>query len=182
MKKAQVKFGETIGILFIVYLILMVGLTWYNSINEDDIKELIEEQNEVKANQMYEFVLNSNFIRKSQGSESENLMDMYSLQAFYDYSQSLEGEDFLRKRLGEGIIKIYFYQLDHTNDDDLIIYDLDTTNPPGKQDDAIILYNFTRIGEEPKNFNIIRSTYPVEETLSGEIFIGVLEVNSYVYD
>jgi hypothetical protein len=181
-KKGQIKFGETIGILFIVYILIMVGLTWYNSINEDDFIELQEDIDRDIVFDKYNFIVQSSFLRKSQGGDATNVMDKRSLDAFYNYSQTDVGKDFLRKRLGEGLITIYFYEIDEFSQ--FQGYDLTGDGTFNKSEDVLVIYNYTRTdGSKIRKQENVLTTFPVEFSYRREqqSKIGVLSLQSYFY-
>lgn len=182
-KKAQVKFGETIGIIFIVYILIMVGLTWYNSINEDEFVELQEDIDREATFEKYNFIVQSSFLRKSQSTEFENVMDSRALEAFYLYSQTSDGKEFLRTRLGEGLITIYFYEFDSIGN----FQGMDQTGDGifDKVNDSLVIYNYTREdGSRLRKQENVLTTFPVEFSYRKEkqTKIGVLSLQSYFYE
>lgn len=182
-KTGQVKFGETIGIIFIVYILIMVGFTWYNSITQDDFAELQEDVDREAVFDKYNFIVQSSFLRKSQGTDTENVMDYRSFMAFYNYSQTEDGKRFLRSRLGEGMISIYFYEINEQSQ--LVGVDLDGENGFNKIEDTLIIYNYTRDDSSRlrKQENVL-TTFPVDFSYRKEKLtrIGVLSLQSYFYE
>ena len=161
----------------------MVGFIWYNSINEDDFVELQEDIDREIVFDKYNFIVQSAFLRKSQGTETENVMDLRSLIAFYEYSKTLEGEEFLRKRLGEGLVTIYFYEIGSNGEFQGFNLDnsLDGFN---KYEDILVLYNYTRDdGSRLRKQENVITTFPVEFSYRKETStkIGVLSLQSYFY-
>lgn len=182
-KTGQVKFGETIGIIFIVYILIMVGFTWYNSITQDDFAELQEDVDREAVFDKYNFIVQSSFLRKSQGTDTENVMDYRSFMAFYNYSQTEDGKRFLRSRLGEGMISIYFYEINEQSQ--LVGVDLDGENGFNKIEDTLIIYNYTRDdGSRLRKQENVLTTFPVDFSYRKEKLtrIGVLSLQSYFYE
>lgn len=182
-KTGQVKFGETIGIIFIVYILIMVGFTWYNSITQDDFAELQEDVDREAVFDKYNFIVQSSFLRKSQGTDTENVMDYRSFMAFYNYSQTEDGKRFLRSRLGEGMISIYFYEINEQSQ--LVGVDLDGENGFNKIEDTLIIYNYTRNdGSRLRKQENVLTTFPVDFSYRKEKLtrIGVLSLQSYFYE
>ncbi len=182
-KAGQVKFGETIGIIFIVYILIMVGFTWYNSITQDDFAELQEDVDREAVFDKYNFIVQSSFLRKSQGTDTENVMDYRSFMAFYNYSQTEDGKRFLRSRLGEGMISIYFYEVNDQSQ--LVGVDLDGENGFNKVEDTLVIYNYTRDdGSRLRKQENVLTTFPVDFSYRMEKLtrVGVLSLQSYFYE
>lgn len=182
-KAGQVKFGETIGIIFIVYILIMVGFTWYNSITQDDFAELQEDVDREAVFDKYNFIVQSIFLRKSQGTDTENVMDYRSFMAFYNYSQTEDGKRFLRSRLGEGMISIYFYEINEQSQ--LVGVDLDGENGFNKVEDTLVIYNYTRDdGSRLRKQENVLTTFPVDFSYRKEKLtrVGVLSLQSYFYE
>ncbi len=182
-KAGQVKFGETIGIIFIVYILIMVGFTWYNSITQDDFAELQEDVDREAVFDKYNFIVQSSFLRKSQGTDTENVMDYRSFMAFYNYSQTEDGKRFLRSRLGEGMISIYFYEVNDQSQ--LVGVDLDGENGFNKVEDTLVIYNYTRDdGSRLRKQENVLTTFPVDFSYRKEKLtrVGVLSLQSYFYE
>ena len=97
-KSAQVKFGETIGVIFIVYLVIVVGFIWYNNSNSKAITEMIEKQDKQGAFERYDYILKLNLIHKSELGYIDKEFDKTSLDAMANYSQSVTGKEFFRRK------------------------------------------------------------------------------------
>lgn len=162
-KKGQVKFGETFGIIFLVYIIIMVGMIWYNNINNNTIEELNQDSQRDRAFEKYHFILNSNLLHKSELGDVDEDFDYYSLISFEEYSKG-DSKEFVRNELGEStvIVEVYDRELNELRD-------------------PIVLYNNT---VEPKDgtrkkIETFRSLIPVIDTVKKETHMGVLIVKTY---
>jgi hypothetical protein len=87
MKKSQVKFGETIGIIIIVYIIVVLGFVWYNNTNTKSINEMFENDQRDRAFERYHFVMNLDLLHKSQRGFVDSEFDLNSLRAFSNFSK-----------------------------------------------------------------------------------------------
>ena len=158
MKKAQIKFGETFAILIIVYIILVSGLMWYNSINSNDIRELYENDRKNQAFEKYYFIINLDLLHVSQRGFIDEEFDINSIRVFEGYLKSELGREYLRERLGDAIITIKIYN---------------NTNLSNSKEE-ILLYNQTPgniLGQET-----FRSLIPVRDESAKKNYIGLVEV------
>ena len=132
--KAQIKFGETIGVIIIVYIVIMSGLIWYNKINTGDLNDIKNKDNLEKSFEKYYYLNNLNLIHVSQRGYIDEEFDLISLITLSNFSKTKQGKEYLRKQLGNALItlKIYNFSMDNQ---------INSTN----YEQLIILYNNTPI-------------------------------------
>ena len=70
-KKSQLKFGEMFAIIFIVWLVLVIGAVWYTNYNKKEIVKINEESSKNLAFERYSFIRNIPYLRVSQLGEVE---------------------------------------------------------------------------------------------------------------
>lgn len=167
MRRAQVKFGETIGIIIIVYLVLVVGLGFWNNSNNKDIEELVEQDKEAKAFDKYFYIINSPMLRVSERGNIDNEFDLLSIKTFGEFSKTPEGAEFLRRQLGEAKITLEYYPSSNF---------VPTTSFPSSTPNSITLYENFDGNTEFDNTQIFRSVIPIYNSEDNLFYIGILEV------
>jgi hypothetical protein len=107
-KKSQIKFGETIGVVLIVYVVILLGFSWYNSITNDKIIELEEKNVKFRNNERFDYVLNLELLRLKNRGSIQKEFDYYSLLAFEDYTKDKKDKSFKKtsENLGFAFVKI----------------------------------------------------------------------------
>ena len=165
-KKAQIKFGETFGVIIIVFILLMSGLTWYNKISQKEIYELKEKDQFDKSFEIFNYILNLNLIHSSQRGIIDDEFDYHSLIVFSNYSNTTSGKELLQKQLGTSLITIEIYNYTEIQGD-MVNHKL------------IILYNnseyitkFNRI----KRFENFRTLVPVINSGENRVDLGILKI------
>jgi len=166
-KKAQVKFGESFGIIIIVFFIIMAGMIWYNKINTNSIKKINDEDQFNKAFEKYYYLKELDLIHSSQRGMVDKQFDLNSLLVFSNYSKTPIGGEYVRKRLDYSSVIFYVY---NTNEDLKL-------NSPNLN---IILYNNTPTNIERIKEPVIFITYFPVENDENKILIGKLEIKSYI--
>lgn len=173
-RKSQIKFGETIGIIFVVYLVLVFGVMWYSSENESDLQEMKADNSQQQALEKYYYIIYSDLLKTSQRGFEKNYFDLVSMEALADYSKSKEGKDYLRGRLGEGLITLKLY-----NGSDVY------STTPGEIDKEFVLYNHSPEFREQSQLvrrEVFTSLIPVQDDKKeGKIQLGVLRVEVPYY-
>jgi hypothetical protein len=172
-KKAQVKFGETFGVIIIVYFVIVAGFAWYNKENSKSIEELIEDDKFERSFEIYYFVVNNDLIRVSQRGVIDDELDLNGLRAFEKFSQNTENQEFLRRQLGESTVTISIF--DYNTIQNSHLDDVDFKHYKGGH---IILYNNTPEGIS--DVEIFRTLIPVRNEAENRIDMGLLEVKVYV--
>ncbi|MCA9495907.1 MAG: hypothetical protein KC589_03110 [Nanoarchaeota archaeon] len=171
-KKAQVKFGETIGVIIIVYIIVMTGLMWYNNINSKDINKLKYNNQQELAFEKYYYIANLDLIHLSQKGIIDKEYDINALYTMYNFSISKKGREFLRNQLGESIITLELYRNN----------ELETKTPY----EIITLYNNTPKTQingievkEIKERIPFKTLIPVRDN-EGKTIIGILNIVAFI--
>lgn len=168
-KNAQIKFGETIGVIIIVYMILMVGLIWYNNYNSKDLAEIREKDLQDRAFEKFDYLNKLSLIHVSQRGIIDNEFDLFSLIAFSNVTQNKTQREFYSKQLGEATIIIKIYNSSNTN--------------LSRNETQILLYNLT----PNENKNIIKqenyiSLIPVYDAKDNTVKLGLLKLTNYITD
>lgn len=167
-KKAQIKFGESIGVIIIVYIIIMVGMIWFNSINNSDIQQTRNDDLKNKAFEKYFYVINLDLIHQSQEGDVKEEFNLNSLIAFTNYSKTQIGKKYLKKRLGEATITLDVYSRE----------ELLNGNIPSKK---LVLYNVTPAkNKDITNTDLFRSLIPVHDEINKTNEIGILKITNYI--
>lgn len=158
-RKGQIKFGETFGIIILVYIIVMVGMMWYNNINTKDINEMLQDDRRDRSFEKYYYIVNSNLLHKSEAGDIDEELDLVSLRIFSNFSNST-GKEFIRKQLGESTILIEIRDFCYNSIEN------------------ITLYNNTPNGT--LNVEKFKTLIPVISPINQTTYLGVLSV--IVYD
>ncbi len=165
MKKAQVKFGETIGIIIIVYIIVVLGFVWYNNSNSKAINDIFEEDQRERSFERYHFVMNLDLLHKSQRGFVDSEFDLNSLRSFTEFSKE-EGREFVRSKLGDSKVTLNLYSLNRSLGD--VSFD---------SIENLTLYNSTPDYEfQNEGFT---SLIPVYDYATKKTYLGILEVTSF---
>jgi hypothetical protein len=163
-RKAQVKFGETFAIIILVYIILMIGMIWYNNINTKAINEMSEESLKERSFEKYYYIMNSDLLHKTEQGDVDEEFDLAALRAFSNYSTGNQKE-YIRKQLGEALVTVKLYDKD-----------LDEI------EDEIILYNNTynpNLNSKIKNEVVFKALIPVVDAVEKRTSLGILSVIIY---
>ena len=159
-KKSQIKFGETFGVIIVVYLLLMFGLIWYNNHNTDEIHKMQKEDQIKRALEKYYYVANSNLLRLSQKGDIDEEFDLISLRAFSNFSNQEPGKELVRKQLVESTITISLYDKAFNSIENITIYN---KTPSQKIEDK----------------ESFRTLLPVTDPINKTTYIGILSVTVY---
>jgi len=169
-KLSQIKFGETIGVIIIVYIIIMVGLIWFNNINNSDISDMSKKNLENKAFEKYQFVINFDLIHKSERGDIDEEFDLISLRALSNYSKTKIGEKYLSYRLSFSTITVDIYNKS-------VFSGINDTN----MQESLILYNKTpNSNREISDVIIYKTLIPIRDNIINENDIGVIYIKSYI--
>ena len=167
-KKSQIKFGETIAILIIVYVVLMSGLMWYNKSSTAEITKMGEETQNEKAFEKYSYIENLNLLHVSQRGIIDNEYDKNSLIAFANYTKNMTNFQYIRNNLEESTVTIKLYN--YTNLDTFESY-----------------LNITLYNNTPKDITSTFYDQPIYRTLVSVVDInekrtdiGLLEIKVYI--
>lgn len=169
-KKSQIKFGETIAIIIVVYIVLMTSLVWYNNSNKKDITAMYEQDQSERAFEKYTYIESLDLIHISERGITDNEFDKNSLIALQNYTKTKTGKEQLRKQLGNTQVTIRIY------------------NYSGISDFKSYL-NLTLYNNTPQDFNTNRLNYDiinyktlvsVVDTNEKRTDIGLLEISVFV--
>lgn len=175
-KKAQIKFGETIGVILVVYIIIMTGMIWYNNINNKNLQEIRDNDLRERAFEKYYYLNNLDLIHISQRGYIDEEFDIIGLRTLENYSNTENGREHLRKQLGEStiIVKVYNYstELNDTNYNELLVL---YNNTP-KEFDTV--GNRLRKITSEDNF---RTLIPIiDPTSEIKTKLGYLQITNYI--
>lgn len=160
MRSAQIKFGESIGIIIIVYLVIVAGFIWYNKINANDLAELSEQDERYQAFEKYYFIVNLDLLHISSRGYVDEEFDINSLRVLDDFASTPEGDNYLNERLGNAVVVLSIYN--HTN----------LTTPQ----EVIVVYNKTSSGEI-LSIESFKTLIPVVDESVRKTHIGILDVS-----
>ncbi len=164
--KAQIKFGETFGVMIIVFILLIVGVVWYNNINTKSIIEIQTQDKYDRAFEKFDYIKNLDLIHVSQRGIIDEEIDYNSLKVLEKYSKTKDGDEYLSNHLGKCTITINIYNYS-------TIYEGNLSNPS----ETIILYNSTYPQTTTIKENIILTTLlPITNQQENRNDIGVLKV------
>ena len=163
-KKAQVKFGESIGVIFIVFFIIMTGLIWYDKINTKSLNKIDQQDQENRAFEKYHYLKELDLIHVSERGIVEKELSLYSLLIFSNYSKTPAGKKYLEKRLSNSLIEMFVYENEQLSS--------------GVPYLNITLYNQSSNREFKKS--IIFVTYFPIKDFNKQIKIGKLKITSYI--
>ncbi|MBU0461888.1 MAG: hypothetical protein KJ574_04860 [Nanoarchaeota archaeon] len=156
-RNAQVKFGETIAILFIFFLLIVVGAVFYVRIKAVSVSREVTEFKDVRAVELSQTI---SFMPEFQCTEvnvvEPSCFDLYKLKAMEKVSKDSENKAFYLRELGNVLIEI------------LQVY------PPGA---TIVPYNNT-----PGNFTLAsQSNVPISlfNVTGQRYYFGVLRITTY---
>lgn len=161
-KKSQIKFGETFAIIILVYIILVIGMVWYNNINTNSIKEMQENDLRDRSFEKYFYIVNSELLHVTSQGDVDEEFDLTSLEIFSNYSKS--NREFIRKQLGEATVIVELYDKDFESIKNITLYDLRYENSNNKN---------------RKNEERFKTLIPVKDTIKKETNIGILNVIIY---
>jgi len=158
---AQVKFGETIGIIFIVYIVLVVGFVWYNNYNSKYIDEQIEKQTKDRAFEKFNYLMKLNLIHKSELGYLNQEFDRTSLIAMSNYSNSGDGKEFFRQHLGDSLVVFYLYDIEMNSVENITVYN-----------------NTVDLSREFKVNNYL-TVLPIYDGINKTSYIGIVIISDY---
>jgi len=167
-KKAQVKFGESIGIIIIVFFILMSGLIWYDKINKSSLEDISKEDQQFRAFEKYHFLRQLDLIHVSQRGIVDKKFDLNSLILFSEFVKTSTGKEYAFSKFKKSTIQIGIYNnFDELNDN----------NPSTK----ILLYNNTpNENDKILENTIFRTYFPILNSSSKKVLIGLVEIESFI--
>jgi hypothetical protein len=171
IKKSQIKFGETIGIIIIVYFILMAGLIFYNNYNNKALKELRDKQAIDFSYNSYQYLNNLNLIHSSVSGVISVDYSYYGLKTLSNFSKTKEGNDYLFQTLKFSTIKIYLYKLNKSS----LLYNFNKS-----------FENFTIYNRTPPNgknilfVNKFRTLITIDDQVNKEKYLGKMELTNYI--
>jgi len=157
-KNAQIKFGETFGVIILVYIIVMVGMIWYNNINTKDIAQMNEKNQRDRAFEKYYYVINSDMLHVSEQGDVDPEFSLTSFRVFSNYTKN-EGKEHIRQQLGESIIVLEIVDKDFVSQENLTVYN----NTP----------------KDFKNRESFKTLIPVMDKINKKTSIGILTVYTY---
>ena len=156
-KSAQVKMGESIGIIFIVYLVLVVGFVWYNSSNSKVIDEIMLKQHKESAFEKYDYILKLNLIHKSELGYIDQEFDKTSLDSMANYTSLVDGKEYFRQKLGFSKVTFKLYDINMNSISNITVYNNTPINKIFSQ-------------------SSYRTIVPVFDGINKTTYIGVVEI------
>lgn len=106
-RKSQIKMGETIAILFIFFILLVVGAVFYMNIQRSTVTREIEQAYELRAVELAQII---SFLPEAQCTESNvvkaSCFDIYKLIGLSHVSTTPEGLNLYAREFGTTTIKL----------------------------------------------------------------------------
>lgn len=164
MRKSQIKFGETFGIIIIVYIIIISGFVWYNNENSKDVRSILRNDKVERSFEVYYSIVNNDLLRVSQRAVIDDEFDLVGLRAFADFAKN-EGKTYLRTRLGESDVVIHLYDYSSVYTGTFTPYE------------SLILYSNAPTEDADKE--VFRTMVPVVNLIDERNDLGILEVTVY---
>ena len=156
-KKAQIKMGETIAIMFIFFILLIVGAVFYMNMQRTTVQQDISQAYELRAVELAQVI---SFLPEAQCTESNvvkaSCFDIYKLIGLSNVTSTPEGLNLYEREFGTTTIRL------------VTIY-------PDKA-------NYTLYDNKLKDFKsapITRIPLMLFNTTSDKYYFGVLEITTY---
>lgn len=121
-KKSQIQFGESFGVLIIVYLLVVLGFSFYNSYLNDKNEESQKENQKFLNNERFHYVKNLELLKTSNRNIIKTTYDYDNLKVFKKYSESQIGKKKLDETIGFGIIEIKLLNFNNGLNESFLIY------------------------------------------------------------
>ena len=103
-KRSQINFGETFGIIFITFIIIFLGLLFFNNIINNNIEQLDKENEEKEIFLKYKYILNLENLKRTENGIIREEFDILSLRSLKNIlnneNDSLSRE--FRRKIGKG--------------------------------------------------------------------------------
>ena len=160
--KSQIKFGETFGILIIMYFVIIFGIKFYESYLKDNIEEIKEEDRKLRENEKFTYFSKLNYLKYSVSGINKYGFDLYSLEAYKNYTDIYE--DDVEEKLGYANATIYIIDINNSN------YNLSVNR-------TINLYENTL--DDFKSKIIYREIHPIRDMINERNYLGILQVDFY---
>jgi len=130
MRKSQIKMGENIGVLFIFFILIALGMMFYMKLQNAELKSLSQENFEKKSVSIAQKISTLPELQCSKDNIwDEVCFDLYKIEAMNQLISDTENRIYYFDAFGYANITIYIYKL--TNDEGVIsypIYDLQKPN------------------------------------------------------
>jgi len=160
VKKAQINFAETFAIIIIVYIVIVVGMVWYNQHNSKKVEEMQFNDKMQRSFEKYYFIVNLNLLHKTEHTDIDEEFDLTALQVFEkSYMNDPQSKDFIRSQLGDSLVSVDILNFDLTLNQTIIVYN----NTPSKI----------------RNIETFRTLIPVYNPITRKNHIGKLTLRSY---
>jgi hypothetical protein len=158
-KKSQVKFGETFGVMIIMYFVIIFGMYWYDSYLQDVKEDLFKKNKKLIEKERIEYISNLKYLKYSFSGIIGEEFDLYSLYAYSKYSKNETYKKEIRKNLGTSLVV------------------LKVLNESLQINQTIILYNNSL--DNPTDISIFRLMYPIKNSVLEKTNLGLLEITLF---
>jgi hypothetical protein len=156
-RKAQIKIGETIAIMFVFFILLIVGAVFYMNIQRSSVAREIQEAYELRAVELAQTI---SFLPEAQCTESNvvkaSCFDLYKLIGLSKVSATIEGLDLYEREFGTTTIT------------------LDVLYPPGPE---IVLYDNPL--EEFTSAPVTNVPIMLFNSTADKYYFGLLRITTY---
>ena len=170
--KSQVKFGEIIGVIIIVYILILFGSTWYTNSANNSLQELATQNQISLAVERFHYVSNLDKLHFSANSDVRTEFDLFSLKTFKNLSlEDPEYQEFLRSNLGSSVITVEIYNMTiftSSNGESVTPYE------------RIVLYNLTPENTIRYNVESFNTFIVVHNPVTRTNDLGILNVRVFI--
>jgi hypothetical protein len=157
-RRAQIKMGETIAIMFIFFILLIIGAVFYMNVQRSAVKREISEAYELRSVEISQII---SFLPEVQCTESNvvkaSCFDLYKMIALSNITQTAQGLRFYSREFGTTTIRLN--KLYPQPESEWVLYD----NPKQEFTSAPVT-------------NVPISLY---NTTSDKYYFGVLQITTY---
>ncbi|MFC1742275.1 hypothetical protein ACFL3V_07105 [Nanoarchaeota archaeon] len=156
-RKAQLKMGETVAIMFVFFILLIIGAVFYMNIQRATVSREISEAYELRAMEVAQTI---SFLPEAQCTESNvvkaSCFDLYKLMGIAAVSGTTDGLKMYSREFGTTTIRLI------------------TLYPRGAE---FVLYNYTK--EDFRSAPVTHVPIMLYNTSADDYYFGVLEVTTY---
>ena len=164
-KKSQINFGETFGIISITFIIIFIGLLFFNNITKNNIEEINLENKKQEIYLKHKYISNLEYLKQTKNGIIREEFDLLNLKSFSNIlndSNSNETKKF-KQKFGFGKFQINIFD----------------ENNFSKINETIIIYNHTtNIGKFDTKCNI-KTLISIYDKKSDKIKIGIFDIIFY---
>ena len=183
MRSSQIKFGETFAIMVVVIVMIMIGLSWYNSKSQESISELKEENQKRLSIERFSYIVNNAFLHENIKGQVKTTLDYHNIMALkLHIEHDIQAKDNFRKIMGEGKITIKILKKGDLFEDGITFdasyfTNFQAHNPA--QHEGILIEFYKEEIPQGVDYDIhsFRTLLPIKK--DGEILAAIIETEHY---